>query len=90
MNKQEFIDAVSEKTGISKKDCGEIMDACYEVLAETLKKGEDVTISGIGKWEVRSREARQGVNPRTGESIEIAACKAPSFKAGKKFKTDIQ
>ncbi len=90
MNKQEFIDAVSDKTGISKKDCSEIMDACYEVLTETLKNGEDVTITGIGKWEVRAREARQGINPKTGESIEIAACKAPSFKAGKKFKADIQ
>ncbi len=90
MNKQEFIDAVSNKTGISKKDCGEILEACYEVLAEALKNGDDVSISGIGKWEVRSREARQGVNPRTGESIEISACKAPSFKAGKKFKEDIQ
>ena len=90
MNKQEFIDAVSEKTGFSKKDCGEVIDACYEVLVEALKNGDDVTISGIGKWEVRAREARKGVNPKTGESIEIAACKAPSFKAGKKFKTDIQ
>ena len=90
MNKQEFIDAVSDKTGISKKDCGEVLEACYEVVAETLKNGGDVTISGIGKWEARVREAREGKNPRTGKAITIPACKAPSFKAGKKFKTDIQ
>ncbi len=90
MNKQEFVDAVSDKTGISKKDCSEILDACYEVLTETLKNGEDVTISGVGKFEVRAREEREGKNPRTGEVIKIAACKAPSFKAGKKFKADIQ
>ena len=90
MNKQEFIDAISEKTGFSKKDCAEVLDASYAVLAETLKAGEDVTISGVGKWEVRTREAREGKNPRTGETIKIAACKALAFKAGKKLKTDIQ
>lgn len=90
MNKQEFIDAVSDKTGISKKDCNEVMEACYEVIVEALKQGDDVTITGIGKWETRVREEREGKNPRTGEVITIPACKAPSFKAGKKFKTDIQ
>ena len=90
MNKQEYIDAISDKTGISKKDCGELLDACYDVLVETLKSGDELVISGIGKFEVREREARDGRDPRTGATIKIAASKAPSFKAGKKFKADIQ
>ncbi len=90
MNKQEYIDAISAKTGISKKDCGELLDACYDVLVETLKEGGELVISGIGKFEVREREERIGRDPRTGESIKIAASKAPSFKAGKTFKADIQ
>ncbi len=90
MNKQEYIDAISEKTGISKKDCGELLDACYSVLVETLKAGDELVISGIGKFEVREREERDGRDPRTGATIKIAASKAPSFKAGKTFKADIQ
>ena len=90
MNKQESIDAISEKTGISKKDCGELLDACYEVLVEALKAGDELVISGIGKFEVREREERDGRDPRTGATIKIAASKTPSFKAGKTFKSDIQ
>jgi len=90
MNKQEYIDAISNKTGISKKDCGELLDACYQVLVETLKNGEELVISGIGKFEVREREERDGRDPRTGATIKIAASKTPSFKAGKTFKEDIQ
>ena len=90
MNKQEYIDAISNKTGISKKDCGELLDACYDVLVEALKNGDELVISGIGKFEVREREERDGRDPRTGATIKIAASKTPSFKAGKTFKNDIQ
>ncbi len=90
MNKQEYIDAISEKTSISKKDCAELLDACYDVLVETLKKGDVLVISGVGKFEVREREAREGRDPRTGATIKIPATKVPSFKAGKTFKSDIQ
>ena len=81
MNKTEFIAAVAEKAEISKKDS--------DVVAEQLKAGDKVQLVGFGTFEVSERAAREGRNPQTGETMTIAACKAPKFKAGKALKDAI-
>jgi len=86
MNKGEFIDAVAEAAGMSKVDAGRAVDAVVSVIGKTLQKGESVTLVGFGTFEVRSRAARNGRNPKTGETISIAASKAPAFKVGKALK----
>ena len=86
MNKTDLVAAVSEKAGLSKKDAEKAVSAFTEVVADALKDGEKVQIIGFGTFEVSERSARTGINPRTKETIEIAASKAPRFKAGKALK----
>ncbi len=86
MNKSELISAVSKKTGLTKKQGAEVVEAFVETVKETLKDGEKVSIVGFGTFEVRERAARSGINPQTKEKIEIPASKAPAFKAGKALK----
>ena len=86
MNKPEFAAAVAEKAGLSKKDAEAAVKAFIDVVAEELKAGEKVQLVGFGTFEVSERSARQGRNPQTGETIEIAASKTPKFKAGKALK----
>ena len=86
MNKTEFAAAVAEKAGLSKKEAEASLKAFTEVVAEELKAGEKVQLVGFGTFEVSERSARQGRNPQTGETIEIAASKTPKFKAGKALK----
>ncbi len=86
MNKKELIAAVAEKSGITKEDAKKAIEALTEVVADTLKAGEKVSLVGFGTFEVSERPARTGRNPMTGEEIEIAASKAPKFKAGKALK----
>lgn len=86
MNKTELIQQVSEKTNLSKKDAGKVVDACFETIMKALASGDKVQISGFGNFEIRERAARKGRNPQTGEEIEIAASKVPAFKPGKAFK----
>lgn len=87
MNKAELIAAVAEKTGFTKKDAEAAVNATMTSIEETLIKGERVQLIGFGTFEVRQRKARTGRNPRKpGETIEIAASKAPVFKAGKALK----
>lgn len=86
MNKTEFIAAVAEKAEISKKDSEKALKAFVDVVAEQLKAGEKVQLVGFGTFEVSERAAREGRNPQTGETMTIAACKAPKFKAGKALK----
>ncbi len=86
MNKAEFISAVAEAAGMSKVDAARAVDAYADVVSKTLKSGDTVTLVGFGVFEVRERAARTGRNPRTGETLEIAASKTPSFKAGKALK----
>ena len=83
MNKTEFIAAVAEKAEISKKDSEKALKAFVDVVAEQLKAGDKVQLVGFGTFEVSERAAREGRNPQTGETMKIAACKAPKFKAGK-------
>ncbi len=89
MNKTEFIAAVAEKAEISKKDSEKALKAFVDVVAEQLKAGDKVQLVGFGTFEVNERAAREGRNPQTGETMTIAACKAPKFKAGKALKDAI-
>ena len=86
MNKSELVAAMSEKSELSKKDVEKALKAFTDVVAEELKKGEKIQLDGFGTFEVSERAARTGLNPRTKETIEIAASKAPKFKAGKALK----
>ena len=89
MNKTELVAAMAEKTELSKKDAEKALKAFTDVVAEELKKGEKVQLVGFGTFEVAEREAREGRNPRTGETMTIAASKSPKFKAGKALKDSI-
>lgn len=86
MNKTELIAAVAETAEISKKDAEKALNAVVSTITKELEEGGKVQLVGFGTFEVRQREARQGKNPRTGETIEIAACKVPAFKVGKQLK----
>ena len=86
MNKTELIAAVAEKTGLTKKDAERVVSATFETIACSLTKGDKVAISGFGNFEVKTREARVGRNPRTKETIQIPATKQPAFKAAKALK----
>ena len=82
MNKTELIAAVAEKSGLSKKDADNAVNAMLEAIVETLSKEEKVQLVGFGTFEVRSRSERQGRDPRTNAPITIPASKSPAFKAG--------
>ena len=86
MNKAEFISAVSEAAGSSKSEATAHVEAIINVVTNTLKGDNEVTLVGFGTFKAKKREARTGRNPRTGESIQIAASTVPSFKAGKALK----
>ena len=86
MNKTELVAASAKNAEISKKDAEKAVKAFVEVITEELKKGEKVQLVGFGTFEVTSRAAREGRNPQTGNTMKIAACKAPKFKAGKALK----
>lgn len=90
MTKQEFIGQVREKAGISNSDATRAVDAVLETITETLKRGGEVSFTGFGKFSVSERSARQGVNPQTGERIQIAASKVPRFSAGAKLKQTVK
>lgn len=89
MNKTELVAAIAEKTELSKKDAEKAVKAFTDVVADELKKGEKVQLVGFGTFEVAERPAREGRNPKTGESMKIAASKAPKFKAGKALKDTV-
>ena len=86
MNKTELFAAVAEKAEISKKDAEKAVKAFTDAVAEELAKGGKVQLVGFGTFEVSMRAEREGRNPQTGETMKIAACKAPKFKAGKALK----
>ena len=89
MNKTELIAAIAEKTDLSRKDAEKALKAFTEVVEEELKKGEKIQLVGFGTFEVSERAAREGRNPQTGETMQIAASKSPKFKAGKALKDAI-
>ncbi len=89
MNKTELIDALAAKTGLTKKDSEATLNAFVQTVAEQLAKGDKVSLVGFGTFEVSERAAREGRNPQTGETMKIAASKAPKFKAGKALKDQV-
>ena len=86
MNKTELVAAIADKTELSKKDSEKALKAFIDVVGEELKKGEKIQLVGFGTFEVAERAAREGRNPKTGETMPIAASKTPKFKAGKALK----
>ncbi|HIK14085.1 MAG TPA: HU family DNA-binding protein [Leptolyngbyaceae cyanobacterium M33_DOE_097] len=89
MNKQELVDAIAVKAGVTKKDADAILSALTETIMEAVADGEKVTLVGFGTFEPRDRQAREGRNPSTGKPITIPATTVPGFSAGKLFKEKV-
>ncbi|MGM0904420.1 MAG: HU family DNA-binding protein [Bacillota bacterium] len=90
MNKTDLVKAVSTQAELTQKDAAKAVDAIFETISSTLAKEEKIQLIGFGTFEVRERAARKGRNPQTGEEIEIAASKAPTFKPGKELKEAVK
>jgi DNA-binding protein HU-beta len=90
VTKSEFIDHVAQKGSFDKTSAAKAVDAVLGVIEETLSRGGEVSFSGFGKFHVADRSARQGVNPRTGEPIQIAASRVPKFTAGSGLKKAVK
>ena len=87
MTKQEFVDAVAGKTGMSKRDAGAAVEAFLSTVEDALKAGDTVTFTGFGKFHITHRAARKGVNPRNpSEKVQIRAATVPKFSAGSQLK----
>ncbi|RRR74770.1 MAG: HU family DNA-binding protein [Candidatus Viridilinea halotolerans] len=90
MQKTDFIKAVAEKAGVSQKETKLVVDSALDVITEQLAKGEKVTLTGFGTFEVRSRQAREGVNPQTRDKIQIPATRTPGFSASSTLKERVK
>ena len=89
MKKTELIAAIAEQSGLSKKDAEKALSATIDTIVKAVAEGDKIQLTGFGTFEQRQRNARTGVDPRTGNSIEIPASKVPAFKAGKAFKDTV-
>jgi DNA-binding protein HU-beta len=90
VTKQEFVDQVANESGLSKADAGKAVDAFLDVVEDALQRGGEVNFTGFGKFSVADRGARQGVNPQTGDRIQIPASKVPRFSAGSALKKAVK
>ena len=90
MTKSEFVYQVANESGIGKGEATKAVDATLKVIEETLQRGGEINFTGFGKFSVADRGARQGVNPQTGEKIQIAASKVPKFSAGSALKKSVK
>lgn len=90
MTKVDLINSVASKVGLTKADAGRAVDAFIGAISNALSKGEKVTVTGFGTFEVRPRAARMGRNPQTGAPLHIAATKTPAFKSGKSLKEAVR
>lgn len=90
MKKQELIKAIATKAGLSQDAAGKALNALIDVVTASLKKGQEVNVTGFGAFKVSSRAARNGVNPRTRAKIKIPAMKSPVFRAGKTLKEAVR
>jgi len=91
MTKQDLVAGAAQSAGVTKKAAGEVLDSILSMITKSLKKGENVTITGFGTFRVSQRAARTGVNPRNpSEKIKIPAMKLPAFKAGKSLKDAVR
>lgn len=90
MNKKELAEVIAEKFDLTKVKSNEIVDTVFESMVDALADGQKVEISGFGKFEVKTRAARTGINPQTKETIDIPASNTPSFKASKNLKDRVK
>ena len=91
MTKQDLVNSAATAAGVTKKAAAEVLESVLESITKSLKKGDNVTITGFGTFRVSKRAARTGVNPRNpSQKIKIAAMKLPAFKAGKSLKDAVR
>jgi DNA-binding protein HU-beta len=90
VNKSELVEQIAQRSGLSKDQAGEALGATIAAIEDGLAAGEEISITGFGKFSVTHRSAREGVNPATGERIQIAASKAPRFSPGAKLKDAVK
>ena len=90
MTKTELVAAAAKKSGLTQKDTDKALNALMEAVSEALANGDKVQLTGFGTFEVREKAAREGRNPRTGETISVPASKAPAFKAGASLKKAVK
>jgi DNA-binding protein HU-beta len=90
MTKSDFVERVASESGLSKKDAGAAVDAVIRSIEDALKNGDEVSFTGFGKFHVADRGAREGRNPRTGETMTIAASRVPRFTAGSGLKKAVR
>jgi DNA-binding protein HU-beta len=90
VTKAELVDQVADRADLTKQDAGRAVDAVLATVEDALRRGSEVTVAGFGKFHVSDRGARMGVNPRTGERIQIAASRVPRFTAGSGLKSAVK
>jgi DNA-binding protein HU-beta len=90
MQKTDFVKSVADRANVSQKEAKQVIDAALDIIAESLKGGEKVTLTGFGTFEVRQRQEREGVNPQTRQKIKIAATKTPGFSASSTLKEAVK
>jgi DNA-binding protein HU-beta len=90
VTKSELVDQVAARAELTKPEAARAIEAVIETVEDALRRGSDVTLSGFGKFHVGERGARSGVNPRTGERIQIAASRVPRFTAGSALKAAVK
>jgi DNA-binding protein HU-beta len=90
VTKQEFVDSIADRAQLNKRDAAKAVDAFIDTITDTLRRGGDVSFTGFGKFSTSNRAARQGVNPRTGERVQIAASRVPKFSAGSQLKSAVK
>lgn len=89
MNKSELVSRVAEESGVAKKTVEDVLSCCFSVVEAVLVSGEDISISGFGKWEVVERKGRKGRNPKTGEELQIPAKKTAKWSPSKVIKNTL-
>lgn len=90
MNKAAIVDAIHEKLGVTKADAERAVDTVVDSIVNTLKKGDEVSIAGLGIFSVKTRAARTARNPRTGATVQVPSMKVPKFRAAKAFKESVK
>jgi DNA-binding protein HU-beta len=90
LNKKTLTEVIADKHDLTKKEASEIVDLVFDTITESLKNGDRVDITGFGKFEVKTRAARKGINPQTKEEIDIPESKVPGFKASKGLKEQVK
>jgi len=90
MNKQGLVDVAHAKLGGTKVQAEQVVDAVFEAIVSTMKKGDEVSIAGFGIFSIKNRAARQARNPRTGETLQVPAMKVPKFRAAKALKDSVK